>query len=50
LGVWNSVQVAGTVLNSLGGLGSLYLVAKDHEGFLKYLNKNNNQLSAIQTV
>ena len=37
LGVWNSVQVAGTAMNTLFGLASMYAVAKDHKGFVAYL-------------
>jgi len=37
LGVWNSVQVAGTALNTLNGLAGLYLVSKDYNGFENYL-------------
>jgi hypothetical protein len=39
LGVWNGVQVAGTVLNTVFGVVSLYMVMKDHAGFVKYLEK-----------
>ena len=37
LGVWNSVQVVGTAMNTLFGLVSLYAVANDHKGFVEYL-------------
>jgi len=36
LGVWNTVQVVGTALNTLGGVASLYMVAKDPDGFKTY--------------
>lgn len=38
IGVWNTIQVGGTVLNSLVGLATLYVVGKDHEGFGEYLD------------
>jgi len=43
LGVWNSVQVAGTALNSLNGLAGLYLVSKDYKGFENYLKDGDAQ-------
>lgn len=42
LGVWNSVQVAGTVLNTVFGLASLYMVAADYKGFNDYLTNEPN--------
>ena len=39
LGVWNGIQVGGTALNTLFGLASLYMVARDYKGFSKYLKK-----------
>ena len=39
LGVWNSVQVVGTVLNTVNGVAALYLVATDYRGFKDYLGK-----------
>jgi hypothetical protein len=37
LGVWNSVQVAGAALNTVFGVVTMYAVAKDHQGFVDYL-------------
>ena len=39
LGVWNTVQVVGTVMNAAFAVASLYTVARDYEGFSKYLKK-----------
>ena len=41
LGVWNTVQVVGTVLNTVAGVSSLYMVAKDHAGFKEYIQERN---------
>ena len=38
LGVWNTVQVVGTVMNAVFAVASLYTVARDHKGFVNYLN------------
>ena len=38
LGVWNSVQLGGTILNTLQGVSALYYVANDYTGFKEYLN------------
>jgi len=37
LGVWNGVQVVGTALNTVFGVVTMYAVAKDHQGFVDYL-------------
>ena len=37
LGTWNTVQLVGTAMNTAFGVSSLYLVAKDHSGFTRYL-------------
>jgi len=39
LGVWNAVQIAFTILNTLNGIAALYLVSKDHSGFEEYLTE-----------
>ena len=33
LGVWNTVQVVGTVMNAVYAVASLYTVARDYNGF-----------------
>ena len=38
LGTWNTVQLVGTAMNTAFGVSSLYMVAKDHGGFVHYLN------------
>ena len=50
LGVWNSIQVAGTVLNSLNGLAGLYLVSKDYKGFENYLEDGATQDTADEVT
>ena len=42
LGVWNTVQVVGTALNTLAGVSSLYVVAKDHAGFKEYVQAQDS--------
>ena len=37
LGVWNTVQLVGTVMNALFGVTALYMVDKDYNGFREYL-------------
>ena len=37
LGTWNTVQVVGTAMNAVFGVSSLYMVVKDHGGFVRYL-------------
>ncbi len=37
LGIWNYVQLVGTVMNALFGGAALYIVAGDHKGYQKYL-------------
>jgi len=39
LGVWNTVQLVGTVMNALFGIASLYMVNGDYAGFQQYLAK-----------
>jgi len=39
LGVWNTVCVAGTAMNTVFGLAALYHVAKDYKGFRDYLTQ-----------
>jgi hypothetical protein len=41
LGVWNTVQIVGTALNTVAGVASLYLVAKDPAGFKEYTDGEN---------
>ena len=47
LGVWNSIEVAGTILNTIFGLASLYIVAKDHKGFNDYLTNESDEVKAL---
>ena len=42
LGVWNTVQIVGTALNTLAGVSSLYVVAKDHAGFKEYVQAQDS--------
>ena len=37
LGVWNTVQLVGTVMNALFGVAALYMVNGDYAGFQQYL-------------
>ena len=37
LGVWNTIQLIGTLMNAVFGVSALYMVAGDHAGFLEYL-------------
>ena len=37
LGVWNTVQLVGTVMNAIFGVASLYMVNSDYAGFQQYL-------------
>jgi len=37
LGVWNTIQLVGTVMNALFGVAALYMVNGDYVGFQQYL-------------
>ena len=37
LGVWNTIQLVGTVMNALFGVAALYMVNGDYSGFQQYL-------------
>lgn len=37
LGVWNTVQLVGTVMNAIFGVAALYLADSDYAGFQAYL-------------
>ena len=39
LGVWNTVQLVGTVMNALFGVAALYMVNEDYAGYQKYLKE-----------
>ena len=47
LGVWNSVQFAGTLMNALFGVSSLYMVGNDPRGFNEYLNDTPNLVVTV---
>ena len=46
LGAWNTVQLVGTIMNTVYGVSSLYMVAKDHDGFVNYLNTQQPHVEA----
>ena len=49
LGVWNTIQLVGTVMNALFGIAALYLADSDFAGFQKYLD-GGEQAAAVEDV
>ena len=43
LGVWNTIQLVGTVMNALFGVAALYMVNGDYVGFQQYLYRQRGQ-------
>ena len=39
LGVWNTIQLIGTVMNAFFGVTALYMVNSDYAGFQQYLTE-----------
>ena len=47
LGVWNYVQFVFTVANGVWGVATLYVVAKDHKGYMKHLTDSSSDVGTV---